>query len=702
MKRTFLFIVILAWPGIILGQSFTNPDTIHQHGDIIIQNTNVYYCPVTPPSDTDTRAELCNESDLINDPNGVGSYWRDYDATTRDSLFWMTHPCTDVDHPNKWTVWMRLFQALDKPDGTHSNIIADSGARNSVIISKNEDVDFRASGRVILKSGFHVKPGAFFHAYTDPQWDTAVFSDEFDNATKFDSQWYIGNGYGGGTSGAPATEVLSDSNVRLVSDPDAHDGHALDLMMIWDTVDTFSGRPMNYSETGRYPIPNPHDTLPFKSFLCTAFIRSYPFPYAYVTDSIGPPAYDHSPYGKYEFRDKIPHTLHHTNNWGGTWDMEYDIDETPNATMGTMAPGLGHPFLYGPDTGFFKYIKDSKRGDSTWGFISADAGWTPGNNNSTDIVLNGFDYKVNGDDFVRDTCRANPGDYTALSGGFPSSLIHSGLSYPFYCHRYNWYIADLVTWTLDSDATTHRWDVFRGPYHVISPSDSVFFYKDYQPVQIKLTMGNLFDTVITLSARWDHTLNAVLLNPYNDSAQDAWLALNTIHSHTEAYSYQIVDLYTHGYGYPTPEVLVDRDTVTPSDTSDYARTPYRYHTFAMEFLPHEIRYLYDSVVVRRIPDRLIPRGNKYYDIISQEPRSPANLIPAEFDGDLDPKDPFGIKPNYTGQYEREFFFAHVSDTTEGFGDVMINGKTYHAAHHLLDYVKVFDVPKDVTISGYPK
>ena len=53
--------------------------------------------------------------------------------------------------------------------------------------------------------------------------------------------------------------------------------------------------------------------------------------------------------------------------------------------------------------------------------------------------------------------------------------------------------------------------------------------------------------------------------------------------------------------------------------------------------------------------------------------------------------------------ERKYFESHATDTVKNPGcwDVTIDGKTYHAAHHLLDYVKVFDVPKDVIIPAYP-
>jgi hypothetical protein len=136
-------------------------------------------------------------------------------------------------------------------------------------------------------------------------------------------------------------------------------------------------------------------------------------------------------------------------------------------------------------------------------------------------------------------------------------------------------------------------------------------------------------------------------------------------------------------------------------------TPYRYHTFAMEYLPHEVRFLVDSVVVRRLPDRLIPPGTPYSDWITKEPRAALVFHAGEFEVDNDTSDPFGVDSTvaytYDGYnayksetyYERKFFELHPNNP--GFWDVY----GQHTAHHLLDYVKVWDVPKNVTIPGYP-
>src|SRR5205085_863010 len=91
----------------------------------------------------------------------------------------------------RYVVWQRLFTARDKPVSAYphrkSDIIVgshvtDDTARThgycAVTVSKNEDVDFRASGTIRMENGFHVMPGAFFHAYQEPRWGSAILTDD--------------------------------------------------------------------------------------------------------------------------------------------------------------------------------------------------------------------------------------------------------------------------------------------------------------------------------------------------------------------------------------------------------------------------------------------------------------------------------------------------------------------------------------------
>ena len=166
------------------------------------------------------------------------------------------------------------------------------------------------------------------------------------------------------------------------------------------------------------------------------------------------------------------------------------------------------------------------------------------------------------------------------------------------------------------------------------------------------------------------------------------------HSNTEAYGFAATDLYSGSEGYPIPPLPFNAD-----DTTGH----YEYHTFAMEFLPHEVRILVDSVVVRRLPDRLIPAGSPYYDWITTLPRTPIDILPAETDIDYDLSDPFGTDTSHgSGWYglssitnvERRYFEHALS--IPGWPGVWDG-----AAHHLIDYIKVWDVPKDVIIPNLP-
>ena len=179
-----------------------------------------------------------------------------------------------------------------------------------------------------------------------------------------------------------------------------------------------------------------------------------------------------------------------------------------------------------------------------------------------------------------------------------------------------------------------------------------------------------------------------------------------LHSNTEPYGFRATDLYSDP-GYPMPPVQFNGNDTTGG---------YQYHTFAMEWLPHEVRILIDSVVVRRFPDRMVPPGTPYSDWITTLPRALADLLPAEIGIDHDNTDLFGAdtshaSPGWWGSgfnspayVERQYFqhaaafeLAHPTPGWPGFE--MVDGKP--VAHHLLDYVKVWDIPKDVQIPTYP-
>lgn len=106
----------------------------------------------------------------------------------------------------------------------------------------------------------------------------------------------------------------------------------------------------------------------------------------------------------------------------------------------------------------------------------------------------------------------------------------------------------------------------------------------------------------------------------------------------------------------------------------------------MELLPHEAHFLVDGYVMRRFPDRLIPQGDIRYDYVTKFFRSPLHIQPAEIDFDGD-------------QVAGEIASFQTYDTSRSHGGWNVNG--HPAAHHLVDYVKVWDVPSDMKLPDFP-
>lgn len=687
MKRILLICLFIgspltAFPSRAVAQDSINPYTIHQACNIILQNTDVYYCPFTPPDPTDTRDFLSNVSDILRDSNGIGDQYRQYLPYTHGKLLRDMHPsCGDTTKTlGETAIWQRLFSARRKADGSKSDIIVgravtthyDSGI---VTISKNEDVDFRASGTIKMENGFHVMPGAFFHAYIEPTWGNPVFSDEFDSGL---SKWSVAHGRG---SDYPmGIECSADSNMRDTLDPDAHDGHALDVMLRMDT-NRYLCHEQDYILWDNC-IDTDHAPLMIDTFLfTTAIARSCPWPYTSSGNPLGSPVYNHAPYGKYEVREKIPHVIHHTNCWGAGYGFEWDLNETNAGKMYEIDPSFMHKFRYGPAIGKFAKYHD------TVIFISASADWSLVNNPEA-IIIDNFPYVVQ---FFpghgMDTVLAN--ERTAHSS-WPSSLANSTASYTFYYTKVSANIADALPWSVTTDGGG-KWRIFSGAYHVKS-GVSQYFSKDYQPTSVTLTIDHVPHQK-TFACHWDHTRDTIWL--------DDTMSPSDIHSYTEPYGYHVTDLYEHHYGYPIAPIAFDAD--------DTAASSYKYHTFAMEFLPNEVRFLVDSNVVRRLPDRLVPIGSPYYDWIAKLPRSLAGIHPVTMDIDKSPNDPYGRdtatedwgdgKIHYSSitHAERKYFEDHGADCP---GCKDVNGQ--HVAHTRIDYFKIWDVPADVKISGFPQ
>jgi hypothetical protein len=713
--KQILFILILYWPLSTFGQSFVNPDTIYQAGDIYLQNTDVYYTPFQAPGDSDTRVNLCSESDVLRDPNGVGDFWRNYLPIIYDTALHKFDSLMDFHLPGlpplgRYVIWERLFTARDKPDHTHSDIIVGSNVvrpdttydtlsldgisfvnrtitnpSGPVTVSKNEDVDFRASGTIKMENGFHVMPGAFFHAYQEPRWGAAVLSDDFDSSKLNEAVWHVTNGSGEGAA------CSNDSNVIMDTDYQATDGHVADLILRENPRDTFSTLALfpwwDRDDTICSDLPIIPDSLEYFLF-SEANLEACPFPYNQI-DTPHTLVYQHVPFGKYEVREKLPHILFHTNNWGGGTGSEYDINETWNP--GEIHPAFGHQFLFGPCRGWFR-----KNGDTVF-FISPEANWSNLWNNPNGIAIDGIMYGAGlAPHHNKDTVTGFTS--TFVQGGFPAAHVNSGDTVSFYYMRYPNFTSDVVTWKADTDSHGH-WSIIYAPYRVFSPGDTIKFDKAFQPVTMRLTVRAIPDSTVTFNCRWDSALNAGTDTGYlvlmDGGGNPDSLLGSDLHTFTEAYPFAVCDYGTRG----TPDGMgqVQFDTLGLDSASDahWATTPYKYHVFSMEWLPNEIRFLLDSNVIRRWPDHLLPVGNRFYDWPNKIPRGPVNFRPAEWI--MNP----GSYPLGVDSASRAYFEAY--DTTcSGCGDVTIGGKTYHAAHQKVDYIRIWDVPSDVKIPNFSR
>lgn len=247
--------------------------------------------------------------------------------------------------------------------------------------------------------------------------------------------------------------------------------------------------------------------------------------------------------------------------------------------------------------------------------------------------------------------------------------------------------SDTLPWQITQDSTG-KWRIFSAAYHD-SSGTILHFSKWNQPTSITLhTYVGIFDSTKAFRCHWDSSINY----PVDRGLlwMDDYDIFNAyLHIDTEAYSYSMP-----GVAYPVPTLPFNADDSTGH---------YEYHTFAMEWLPNEVRYLVDSVVVRRFPDRMVPPSSPYYDWAGTMPRVIGADLRIETDFDYDENDPLGKTPGTITYQERQYFehAASVMPRWPGFKNVTIGGHTYNAAHHKLDYVKIWDVPSNVKIPDYP-
>lgn len=266
----------------------------------------------------------------------------------------------------------------------------------------------------------------------------------------------------------------------------------------------------------------------------------------------------------------------------------------------------------------------------------------------------------------------------------PGSLLHAAAPLEFYYTRVEQNQTDSITWIATYDDSGKK-RILYAPY--LDGHDSLcLFTKEHQPYEITLTYG-LGSVQNKFACHWDSSINW----PVNRGL--LWLPTpldsSDLDSNHEPYPFKVAE----GFGdYPGPPFALDwgkTDTV------------YRYHTFAVEILPSEIRFLYDSNVVRRIPDRLIPLGDTENDLAWKLPRSHFNFFIGQLDQDNNDDahtDPFG---NDSGSitWEQRQSFEHAAASPSWAGFWPYHGK--NVAHDLIDYVRVWDVPSDMKIPDFP-
>ena len=106
----------------------------------------------------------------------------------------------------------------------------------------------------------------------------------------------------------------------------------------------------------------------------------------------------------------------------------------------------------------------------------------------------------------------------------------------------------------------------------------------------------------------------------------------------------------------------------------------RYHTFTLELLPHEAEFLLDGNVVRRYPDRLVPIGDPHADWVTSLARFTPQIYLGQMDLDID--------AGYLNEVARHIQLNYP-------------GCASGAAHEKIDYIKIYDIPDEVQVLGFP-
>jgi hypothetical protein len=108
-----------------------------------------------------------------------------------------------------------------------------------------------------------------------------------------------------------------------------------------------------------------------------------------------------------------------------------------------------------------------------------------------------------------------------------------------------------------------------------------------------------------------------------------------------------------------------------------------YHTYTFEMLPNEWRFFVDGAYVRRVPDRLIPVGDKRHNFVRDFPRM---LTPAQIHFDIDGRTRVGERAADASYLQR------VLDFVSRYGS---------QADMKIDHIKIWDLPGQYKVAPFP-
>jgi hypothetical protein len=237
-------------------------------------------------------------------------------------------------------------------DGDPCNITAGEDIGGScpggtVMIGADEDVDFRATGHVELKPGFHTSAGCFFHAYVAPNWQNVVFEDDFSDAGSIDQSsssrlWNLERSTHDDGQGI----MCLTAGAASVGSVPGDDGSSLQIQISKTTnadykwADNIAQLVVSREYTSASAFTS-------ASHYCTSTGDGcdYALGKVFLNSTAPSTPFSGEPYGKYEFRAQQPFVAGlWPNNWMYNGLDEIDLSEV---AIGAWVPTTPPYFLLG-------------------------------------------------------------------------------------------------------------------------------------------------------------------------------------------------------------------------------------------------------------------------------------------------------------------------------------------------------------------